>query len=250
LAAAANAAPPSADPRLSPVHASRQGPGRGGANSRGRHASPSQSTAGPPGGKGGKARGGGDGSGAGKGGVAASSSSVTAKSGKKGVVKESSTSNLTGKNTSTSMKSEKADKSTAAAAAADGKEKEKDKEAREDDKPSVPTTMSHQDKMLFSRIRQRKLGAVDAELLLQEEAEKLQEADVVQPKKLKFRSSLLDSKAATWMLEKLQMSRLAHGDSLASEEEDEEVQKNIIPYAEFQRMFAEFQVRAGGGRQS
>jgi len=51
------------------------------------------------------------------------------------------------------------------------------------------------------------------------------------------------------MLEKLQMSRLAHGDSLASEEEDEEVQKNIVPYAEFQRMFAEFQVRAGGGGQ-
>ena len=61
---------------------------------------------------------------------------------------------------------------------------------------------------------------------------------------------LLDPQAATWMLEKLQMSRLAHGDSLASEEEDEEVQKNIIPYAEFQRMFAEFQVRAGGGQQS
>ena len=79
---------------------------------------------------------------------------------------------------------------------------------------TVSTSMNHHDKLMFNRVRQRKLGGIEAEYLLQEEAEKLQDADIIQPKKLKFRSTLLESKAASWMLEKMQMSQLADDHTL------------------------------------
>ena len=79
---------------------------------------------------------------------------------------------------------------------------------------TVSTSMNHHDKLMFNRVRQRKLGGIEAEYLLSEEAEKLQEAEIIQPKKLKFRSTLLESKAASWMLEKMQMSQLGEDQTL------------------------------------
>ena len=105
----------------------------------------------------------------------------------------------------------------------EAKERSKDKErTREKERESTDLSdagapiastsvaaVQHADKIMFNKVKQRRLGGVDPSLLMPEDAEKLETAEIVPPKRIKFRSSLLESSNAKWMLEKL---REVHGD--------------------------------------
>mmetsp|Transcript_24072 Transcript_24072/g.23137 ORF Transcript_24072/g.23137 Transcript_24072/m.23137 type:complete len:732 (+) Transcript_24072:2-2197(+) len=102
----------------------------------------------------------------------------------------------------------------------------------------------HVDKMMFNKIKQRKLGGADARSLLPEEFSRLENAEVSSPKKEKHRSALMNNESTAWILERLQDNDAYH----TQERGVGDNAQPIIPFEEFQKMFDEYTESAAVSR--
>lgn len=102
----------------------------------------------------------------------------------------------------------------------------------------------HVDKMMFNKIKQRRLGAADARSLLPEEVSRLENAEIISPKKEKKRSALMNNESTAWILKKLQ-----DNNALPTEERGGRyTAQPMIPFEEFQKMFDEYTESAAVSR--
>jgi uncharacterized protein YoxC len=102
----------------------------------------------------------------------------------------------------------------------------------------------HVDKMMFNKIKQRRLGAADARSLLPEEVSRLENAEIISPKKEKQRSALMNNESTTWILKKLQDNNAFP----TQERGGRDTAQPMIPFEEFQKMFDEYTESAAVSR--
>ena len=122
---------------------------------------------------------------------------------------------------------------------------------------------SNNDAKLFSKIKRGKMGGADPRTVLLSEASRLDEAEVLDVKKVKERSSLVDDKTTAWMLQLLQESQIqktAEGRDLApavqgllpsdtfgttmdspmKKTHSKEDPQRVVPFNDFYEMFKSF----------
>jgi hypothetical protein len=120
--------------------------------------------------------------------------------------------------------------------------------------------MAANDAKLFTKMKRGKMGGVDPRTLLHNEASRLDDAEVSSVKKMKERSTLVDQKTSTWMLQLLQESQIdksasgrelapavaglmpsdTFGDTINSPNKNSHMKEDpqrVIPFEEFYDMF-------------